>query len=42
MGMFRGGFWGKADDVGIYAVYASSPPSFVGEAVGFRCVKAVE
>ena len=42
MGMFRGGFWGKADEFGIYAIYAASPPSFAGEAVGFRCVKAVE
>lgn len=42
MGMFRGGFWGKSEELGIYAIYAASPPSFVGEAVGFRCVKSIE
>ncbi len=38
-GMFRGGFWGKSSDMGLYSIYAASPPSFVGIAVGFRCVK---
>ena len=38
-GMFRGGYWGRSDDAGIYAIFAASPPSFAGNAVGFRCAK---
>lgn len=38
-GMIRGGFWGMAEKAGIYAVNASIPPSFTGEAIGFRCVR---
>jgi len=38
-GIFRGGFWGNQSDAGQYAVNAIVPPSFVGNAVGFRCVK---
>lgn len=38
-GMFRGGFFGSGSDAGIYTLHAEMPPSFVGTAVGFRCVK---
>jgi formylglycine-generating enzyme required for sulfatase activity len=38
-GMFRGGFWGLGDKVGLYAVNATVETSFVGVGVGFRCVK---
>jgi formylglycine-generating enzyme required for sulfatase activity len=42
MGMMRGGFWGRGEEMGVYAIYAASEPSFAGEAVGFRCVKTME
>lgn len=38
-GMFRGGFFGTGSDGGAYAVHAEMPPSFIGTAIGFRCVK---
>ena len=38
-GMFRGGFWSMEEKAGIYAVNATIPPSFVGNAVGFRCAQ---
>ncbi len=38
-GVFRGGYWGNQSDAGQYAVNVTVPPSFVGGAVGFRCVK---
>jgi formylglycine-generating enzyme required for sulfatase activity len=38
-GMFRGGFWASGSDAGIYTVHSEMSPSFVGTAVGFRCVK---
>jgi formylglycine-generating enzyme required for sulfatase activity len=39
VGMFRGGYWGSGTDAGIYTVHAEMPTSFVGTAIGFRCVK---
>ncbi|MDP3971929.1 MAG: hypothetical protein Q8P61_03340 [Candidatus Nanopelagicales bacterium] len=36
-GMLRGGHFGGGRDAGIYGTYAASPPSFTGDAVGFRC-----
>ncbi|MCK9352237.1 MAG: SUMF1/EgtB/PvdO family nonheme iron enzyme [Candidatus Paceibacterota bacterium] len=39
MGMFRGGYWLSRSDAGIYTIQAGIPPSFVGNAIGFRCVK---
>jgi len=39
VGMFRGGFWSSESDAGIYTVHAEMSPSFVGNAIGFRCVK---
>jgi formylglycine-generating enzyme required for sulfatase activity len=39
MGMFRGGYWLSGSDAGIYAIHSGIPPSFVGNAIGFRCVK---
>lgn len=38
-GMFRGGYWGSETDGGQYAVNIITPPSFTGNAVGFRCAK---
>lgn len=38
-GMFRGGFWSMSEKAGIFAINATVPTSFVGVAVGFRCVK---
>jgi formylglycine-generating enzyme required for sulfatase activity len=38
-GMFRGGFFGSGADAGVYTLHAEMSPSFVGTAVGFRCVK---
>jgi hypothetical protein len=40
-GMFRGGFWNMTEKAGIFAVNTASPPSFIGNAVGFRCVRDV-
>jgi len=37
-GMFRGGYWKSETDGGQYSVNVTVPPSFVGNAVGFRCV----
>jgi len=37
-GLMRGGYYNSKGDAGVYTVYAASPPTFVGEAVGFRCV----
>lgn len=39
MGMLRGGYYKSGMDGGIYALYAASPLSFAGTAVGFRCVR---
>lgn len=39
VGMFRGGFWASGADAGVYTLHAEMSPSFVGNAVGFRCVK---
>lgn len=41
MGMMRGGYYKSGTDGGIYALYAASPLSFAGTAVGFRCVRDV-
>ncbi len=41
-GVMRGGFYRSGSAAGIYAFHAASPPSFAGEAVGFRCVRALE
>jgi formylglycine-generating enzyme required for sulfatase activity len=38
-GVFRGGYWASKTDGGLYTLFAQVPPSFVGEGVGFRCVK---
>lgn len=40
-GILRGGYWKSKSDAGQYAVNITVPPSFVGSAVGFRCVKDV-
>ncbi len=37
-GMFRGGYWKSQADGGQYSLNVTVPPSFVGSAVGFRCV----
>lgn len=36
-GLMRGGYYQSGTDAGIYSVYAASPPTFFGGAVGFRC-----
>jgi len=41
-GIFRGGYWKSKRDGGIYSVHAGNPPSFVGSAVGFRCVSNLQ
>jgi formylglycine-generating enzyme required for sulfatase activity len=38
-GMARGGYWDNKKEAGQFAVYLVSPPSFVGDGVGFRCAK---
>lgn len=38
-GMIRGGFYGSRADAGVVTVHAATPPSFTGEAVGWRCVR---
>jgi formylglycine-generating enzyme required for sulfatase activity len=40
-GILRGGYWNSQSDAGQYAINITVPPSFTGEAVGFRCVKDV-
>jgi hypothetical protein len=41
-GMFRGGFWSSGSDAGLYTVHSEMAPSFVGNAIGFRCVRSVQ
>jgi formylglycine-generating enzyme required for sulfatase activity len=38
-GIARGGYYNNREQAGQYSAYLVSPPSFVGEGVGFRCVK---
>lgn len=38
-GVLRGGYWNSQSDAGQYAINITVPPSFSGEAAGFRCVK---
>ncbi len=40
-GILRGGYWNSQSDAGQYATNITVPPTFTGEAVGFRCVKDV-
>ncbi len=40
-GVLRGGYWNSQTDAGQYAINITVPPSFTGEAAGFRCVKDV-
>ena len=40
-GIIRGGYWNSGTDAGAYAVNITVAPSFVGQAVGFRCVKDI-
>ncbi len=40
-GILRGGYWNSQTDAGQYAINITVPPSFSGEAVGFRCVKDI-
>ncbi len=37
-GILRGGYWNSQTDAGQYAINITVPPSFSGEAAGFRCV----
>jgi len=38
-GMFRGGFYATDDRAGVYTINVTTPATFVGVAVGFRCAK---
>jgi formylglycine-generating enzyme required for sulfatase activity len=38
-GIFKGGYWNSGSDAGVYSMYLVVTPSFIGEGVGFRCVK---
>jgi formylglycine-generating enzyme required for sulfatase activity len=40
-GVLRGGYWNSQTDAGQYAINITVPPSFTGEAAGFRCVKDI-
>lgn len=37
--VFRGGYWGMDEKAGVYTLNVTSPASFVGVGVGFRCVR---
>jgi hypothetical protein len=37
--MMRGGFYGSANDAGMYSVHAAVSPMFAGPAIGFRCIQ---
>jgi formylglycine-generating enzyme required for sulfatase activity len=37
-GVMRGGYFNSQSHAGLFATYAASPPTFSGDAVGFRCV----
>lgn len=37
-GVMRGGYFNSQSQAGLFATYAASPPTFSGDAVGFRCV----
>ncbi len=39
--MMRGGYYNNQTQAGLYSIYAASPVTFSGEAVGFRCVSGV-
>ncbi len=36
-GTMRGGYYESGGSAGLFALYAASPPTFTGDAVGFRC-----
>jgi len=36
-GVMRGGYFASNGGAGVFATYAASPPTFSGDAVGFRC-----
>ena len=38
-GMMRGGIWSLKEKAGLYSINSTIPLTFVGNAVGFRCVK---
>lgn len=40
-GILRGGYWNSQTDAGQYAINITVPPSFSGEAAGFRCVQDI-
>jgi formylglycine-generating enzyme required for sulfatase activity len=40
-GIMRGGYYNSQSQAGIYSAYIASPPTFSGEAVGFRCVVSI-
>jgi formylglycine-generating enzyme required for sulfatase activity len=40
--LMRGGYYQSGSNAGIYTVYAASPATFYGDAVGFRCATTLE
>ena len=38
-GMIRGGFYGSKTDADVFTIHAQTPPTFLGNGLGFRCVK---
>ena len=38
-GVIRGGFYGSKSDAGVYTLHSETAPTFIGAAVGFRCVQ---
>ncbi len=40
-GMMRGGYYNSGSHAGVFSAYIASPPTFSGNALGFRCVVSV-
>jgi len=40
-GIMRGGYYNSQSQAGVYSSYIASPPTFSGDAVGFRCVVSI-
>lgn len=41
-GIMRGGYYNSQDSGGVYATFTASPVTFIGDALGFRCVVDVD
>ena len=40
-GLMRGGYYASEGNAGVHTIYAASPPTFYGDAVGFRCAQTI-